>query len=62
MSLNEPHIDTFYEIFKTFLNFHGFTGNDVIIPEKLDINIFNRKVGDELFCTMGTLGIAIILC
>ena len=34
---NETHIDTFYVIFKTFFNFPGFTGNDVIIPEKLDI-------------------------
>ena len=34
---NEPHIDIFYVIFNTFLNFPGFTGNDVIIPGKLDI-------------------------
>ena len=34
---NELHIDTFYVIYKTFFNFPGFTGNDVIIPEKLVI-------------------------
>ena len=34
---NEPHIDTFYVIFMTFLKFPGFTGNYVIIPWKLDI-------------------------
>ena len=34
---NKPHIDIFYVIYKKFLNFPGFTGNDVIIPGKLDI-------------------------
>ena len=34
---HEPHIDISYVIFKTFLNFPGFTGNYVIIPGKLDI-------------------------
>ena len=34
---NDSHIDIFYVKFKTFLSFHRFTGNDVIIPGKLDI-------------------------